>query len=76
MSPEYAVFLGLDVGKGEAPLMNTPERKRLSHEQIESLVPSAGSITRMLATTDPASKEEAYRQLGLALTYHPRAEGR
>jgi hypothetical protein len=44
-------------------------RSRLSEQEIEELINALGGMLAVLADADAADKAEAYRQLGLQLTY-------
>jgi site-specific DNA recombinase len=57
----------------ETRLRPGPRQTRMSSEEIASLVASASDLINVLASADSADKAEIYRQLGLALTYHPEA---
>lgn len=55
----------------EARIGNPSDRRRLTHDEITSLVTALGDVMRVLGDTDPADKAEVYSCLGLILTYHP-----
>jgi site-specific DNA recombinase len=46
-------------------------RKRMTEQEIRSIVDKLADVTRALSTADPDDKSEIFRQLGLKLTYHP-----
>lgn len=46
-------------------------RRRMSKEEIRSLVEALGNIRAVLTDAEPEDKAEVYRQLGLHLTYQP-----
>lgn len=45
--------------------------RRMSREQIRSLVETISSVRDVLARAEPSDKAGAYKQLGLRLTYQP-----
>ena len=46
-------------------------RRRMTREEITSLVTEVGVITQALEEADPADKAQVYSRLGVTLTYHP-----
>jgi hypothetical protein len=46
-------------------------RRRMTRDEVTSLVKALGDVMRVLKDADPADKAEIYGQLGLTLTYHP-----
>jgi hypothetical protein len=46
-------------------------RKRMTEQEIRSVVDKLAKIAHVLADADPNDKSEIFRQLGLKLTYHP-----
>lgn len=56
-----------EVGLWQAPTV----RKRMTEQEIRSVIDKLGEIARVLADADPNDKSEVFRQLGLKLTYHP-----
>jgi site-specific DNA recombinase len=46
-------------------------RRRITRDEITSLVKTLGDVMRVLKDADPADKAEIYGQIGLTLTYHP-----
>jgi site-specific DNA recombinase len=46
-------------------------RRRMSKDEIRTLVDGLGSIRRVLSAADPDEKVEVYRRLNLQLTYQP-----
>ena len=55
-------------------LLATPQpepRRRLTRDQISTLVQQVGELTIALAEADPTDRAEVYRQLGLRLSYDP-----
>src|SRR6266702_600353 len=44
--------------------------RRMTRDEIRSLVDALGGLLRVLRDADPGDKLEVYRQLGLRLTYH------
>jgi hypothetical protein len=46
-------------------------RRRMTRDEVTSLVKALGDVMRVLKDADPADKAEIYGQLGLMLTYHP-----
>jgi site-specific DNA recombinase len=48
-----------------------PGRRRMTRDEITSLVKTLGEVIQVLKDADPADKAEIYSQLGLTLTYHP-----
>lgn len=46
-------------------------RRRMTRDEITTLVKAIGDVMRVLKDADPADKVEVYGQLGLTLTYHP-----
>ena len=56
----------------EAPRLRKPGgRRRLTRDEITSLVTALGDVMRVLRDADPADKAEVYSRPGLTLTYHP-----
>jgi hypothetical protein len=55
----------------EARLRKHSGRRRMTRDEITSLVKAIGDVVRVLADADPADKAQIYGQLGLTLTYHP-----
>ena len=45
--------------------------RRMTQEEITSLVTGVGEIMEALEGADPADKAQVYSRLGLTLTYHP-----
>jgi site-specific DNA recombinase len=46
-------------------------RRRMTEQEIRSIVDKFADIARVLIDADPDDKAEIFRQLGLRLTYHP-----
>jgi site-specific DNA recombinase len=46
-------------------------RRRMTQQEIRSIVDKFADIARVLTDADPDDKAEIFRQLGLRLTYHP-----
>ena len=44
-------------------------RRRMTRDEVTSLVKALGDVMRVLKDADPADKAEIYGQLGLTLTY-------
>jgi site-specific DNA recombinase len=55
----------------EARLRKPAGRRRMTRDEITSLVTALGDVMRVLRDADPADKAEVYSRLGLTLTYHP-----
>ena len=55
----------------EARLRKPAGRRRMTREEITSLVTALGDLMQVLRDADPADKAEVYSHLGLTLTYHP-----
>lgn len=56
----------------EARLKKPAERRRrMTEEEITSLITEVGVIMRALKEADPADKAQVYSRLGVTLTYHP-----
>ena len=55
----------------EARLRKPAGRRRMTRDEITSLVKALGDVMRVIKDADPADKAEIYSQLGLTLTYHP-----
>jgi site-specific DNA recombinase len=55
----------------EARLRKPAGRRRLTRDEITSLVAALGDVMRVLRDADPADKAEVYSRLGLTLTYRP-----
>jgi site-specific DNA recombinase len=55
----------------EARLRKPAARRRMTRDEITSLVTALGDVMRVLRGADPADKAEVYSRLGLTLTYHP-----
>lgn len=56
----------------EARLSKPAERcRRMTQEEITSLVTEVEGIMQALKDADPADKAEVYSRLGVTLTYHP-----
>jgi hypothetical protein len=49
-------------------------RRRITREEITSLVNALGDLMTVLTEADPADMAEVYQQLGLTLTYDPAAK--
>ncbi|MDH2426429.1 hypothetical protein [Sphaerisporangium sp. TRM90804] len=45
--------------------------KRLSEQEIATIVSALGDLRRLLRSVDPHDKMQVYRQLGLRMTYEP-----
>jgi site-specific DNA recombinase len=58
----------------KAKLREPSGQRRMTREEITSLVTALGDLLRVLGEADPADKAEVYSRLALTLTYHP--EGR
>ena len=58
----------------EARIKKPTGRRRMTADEITTLVTALGDLMRVLDDADPADKAEVYSRLGLTLTYHP--EGR
>jgi site-specific DNA recombinase len=56
----------------EARLKKPTGRRRMTRDEITSLVKALGDLMQVLKDADPADKAEIYGQLGLTLTYHPK----
>ena len=50
--------------------------RRMSREEIETIVKTFADPAGVVRDADPADKAELYMQLGLKLTYNPSEEGR
>ena len=55
----------------QARLRQSAGQRRMTREEITSLVTALGDIMLVLKEADPADKAEIYSRLGLTLTYHP-----
>jgi site-specific DNA recombinase len=55
----------------EARIRKLGGRRRMTRDEITSLVTALGDVIRVLRNADPADKAEVYGRLGLTLTYHP-----
>ncbi|MGH3251922.1 MAG: recombinase family protein [Trebonia sp.] len=55
----------------ESRLRKPSGRRRMTRDEITSLVKAVGDVMQVLKDADPADKAEIYSQLGLTLTYHP-----
>jgi hypothetical protein len=55
----------------QARLKRPAGRRRMTRDEITSLVAALGDAMQVLKDADPADKAEIYSQLGLTLTYHP-----
>lgn len=55
----------------EARIKKPMGRRRMTTEEITSLVTALGDLMHVLEVADPADKAEVYSRLGLTLTYHP-----
>jgi site-specific DNA recombinase len=55
----------------EARLKKPTGRRRMTRDEITSVVKALGDVMQVLKDADPADKAEIYGQLGLTLTYHP-----
>jgi len=56
----------------EVGLRQEPKaRKRMTEQEIRSVVDKLAEIAHVLADADPNGKSEIFRQLGLKLTCHP-----
>jgi 4-hydroxyphenylpyruvate dioxygenase-like putative hemolysin len=55
----------------EARLKRPTGRRRMTRDEITSLVTALGDMVQVLGDADPAYKAEVYSRLGLTLTYHP-----
>jgi site-specific DNA recombinase len=55
----------------QARLAKPAGRRRMTQDEITSLVKALGDAMQVLKDADPADKAEIYGQLGLTLTYHP-----
>jgi hypothetical protein len=55
----------------EARIRKPGGRRRLTRDEITSLVTALGDVMRVLRDADPADEAEVYSRLGLTLTYHP-----
>jgi site-specific DNA recombinase len=61
-----------DRAAAQAQLSQAAARRRMTHEQISSLVAAFGDLSEVIKQGDPADKAEVYRQLGLHLIYEPK----
>ena len=58
----------------EARLRQRPAgRRRMTREEITSMIKALGDLMTVLSEADPADKAELYGQLGVTLTYDPAA---
>jgi len=55
----------------QARLTKRVGRRRMTRDEITSLVQAIGDVMQAIKDADPADKAEIYSQLGLTLTYHP-----
>jgi site-specific DNA recombinase len=55
----------------EARLTKPAGHRRMTRDEITSLVQEIGDLMQVIKDADPADKAEIYSQLGLTLTYHP-----
>ena len=55
----------------EARLRASTGRRRMTRDEITSLVTALGDVLGVLKDAEPADKAEVYGRLGLTLTYHP-----
>ena len=55
----------------EARLRKPTGRRRMTRDEITSLVTALEDAMQVLRDADPADKAEVYSRLGLTLTYHP-----
>jgi hypothetical protein len=55
----------------QARLNKPTGRRRMTLDEITSLVKAVGDVMQVIKDADPADKAEIYSQLGLTLTYHP-----
>jgi site-specific DNA recombinase len=55
----------------EAELRQATSTNRLTREQVTALITEAGEITATLHSADPGAMADAYRKLGIRLTYDP-----
>jgi hypothetical protein len=55
----------------EARLKKPTGRRRMTRDEITSLVSALGDVMQVLKDADPADKAEIYGRLGLTLTHHP-----
>jgi site-specific DNA recombinase len=55
----------------DAQLRATKTRRRISRQEIHSLVSALGDLLGTLHDADPADKGEVYQRLGLRLNYQP-----
>jgi len=58
----------------EARIKKPAGRRRMTTDEITSLVTALGDLMQVLEEADPVDRAEVYSRLGLTLTYHP--EGR
>jgi len=54
-----------------ARLSKLARRRRMTRDEITSLMRAIGDVMQVLKHAGPADKAAIYRQLGLTLTYHP-----
>jgi len=54
----------------EARLEKPVTRRRMTRDEITTLVAELGDIVQVLRDADPADSVEVYRRLGVKLTYH------
>ena len=55
----------------EARIRKPAGHRRMTRDEITSLVTDLGDVMRVLRDADPADKAEVYGRLGLTLTYYP-----
>jgi hypothetical protein len=55
----------------EARTRKPTGRRRMTTDEITSLVTALGDLMQVLENADPTDKAEVYSRLGLMLTYHP-----
>jgi site-specific DNA recombinase len=58
----------------EGELRAAPPAKRLSHEELADLLGRVGDLAQVAAEADPEDKAEAYKELGLKMTYYPQKQ--
>ncbi len=55
----------------ERALGQTSRGQRLTKEEVRALVAALGDMVAALQQADPVDKAQAYRELGINLTYSP-----
>ena len=63
-----------DRARAEGELRGVGTSKRMTRQEITTMMTGLGDLARVVVQADPADKADLYRELGLRLTYRPQKQ--